>query len=127
MSKAKRHIGDLREMLFRQMDQLLDPNVQVDLDRARVTNDTSRQIIDSAKVEVAYAVAIQGAMTMPFIEHQDGSEERPHQPQAPAIPAPAKPEPEAAPESRAQQVLDGGPPSNHPWRGLGDRVHRIAH
>ena len=124
-SKSKgKNIDHLRDMLFKQLDQLVDMDKPIDLDRARVVCDTSRLLIEMSKVEVEYARVIQGAITLPFIEHQDGSEERPH-PSLP--PASAGAAASTSSEDRTLETLNSGPPSDHPWRGLGTRVHRLEH
>ncbi|QIL69543.1 hypothetical protein G7048_03635 [Diaphorobacter sp. HDW4B] len=124
-SKTKgKNIDHLRDMLFKQLDQLVDMDKPVDLDRARVVCDTSRLLIEMSKVEVEYARVIQGAITLPFIEHQDGSEERPH----PSLPsASAGDASNTSAEDRTLQALKSGPPDNHPWRGAGSRIHRLDH
>lgn len=121
---STKNITHLREILFRQLERLGDIDQTIDLDRVRLVNETSRLIIDTAKVEVAHAAVIQGAITLPFIESQDGSDERPHQglPQSPA-PEGGK----ASAEDRTVKALNSGPAEDHPWRGLGSRVHRMEH
>ena len=125
-SKTKgKNIDQLRAMLFNQLDNLVDLDKPIDLDRARLVCETSRLLIDMSKVEVEYARVIQGAITLPFIEHQDGSEERPH----PSLPPAPRPDgnPPLSAEDRTVQALNSGPPAEHPWRGLGTRVHRLEH
>lgn len=127
MSVSK-NISDLRAHLFNQLDMLCDLGKTVDIDRARMVCETSKQIIDSAKVEIEYAQIMKGAITMPFIEEQ--AEERPYTspPAGPVQAAPAALTVPAAPtvEQRQKQILNSGPPKDHPWRGLGNRVvHRM--
>lgn len=123
MAKSK-NIEHLRDTLFKQLDQLVDLEKPVDIDRARLVCDTSRLLIEMSKVEVEYARVIQGAITLPFIESQDGSEERPHQSLPPASAGTAT---TTSTEDRTLATLNSGPPSDHPWRGLGTRVHRLDH
>lgn len=124
-SKTKgKNIDQLRETLFKQLDQLVDMDKPVDLDRARLVCETSRLLIDMSKVEVEYARVIQGAITLPFIEHQDGSEERAHPSLPPAVRESADGK---TPEDRTIDALKSGPGENHPWRGAGSRVHRLEH
>ncbi len=124
-SKTKgKNIDHLRETLFRQLDNLVDQDKPVDLDRARLVCDTSRLLIEMSKVEVEYARVVQGAITLPFIEQQEGSEERAH-PELP--PPPPGTDPSLSPEDRTIQALNAGPAPNHPWRNLGSRVHRMEH
>ena len=124
-SKNKtKNIDHLRDTLFKQLDQLVDMDKPVDLDRARLVCETSRLLIDMSKVEVEYARVIQGAITLPFIEHQDGSAERPH----PSLPPPSTSTgASASAEDRTVQAQNSGPAADHPWRGLGVRVHRLQH
>lgn len=123
---STKNINHLREVLFKQLDQLIDVDQTVDLDRVRLVNETSRLIIDTAKVEVAHAAVIHGAITLPFIEGQEGAAERPYQPPLPAPRQEGSPVPSTS-EGKASEVLSGGPSENHPWRGLGGRVHRMEH
>lgn len=117
--------GDsLRRMLFKQLEQLTDPTKDVDLKRAEVTNATAQAIINSAKVEVEYVKAIGGSIILPFIENQDGVEERPHTP--PPTPAPVPPPApiEDAKPKTPKNPLTAGPSPDHPWNGwngLGQR------
>lgn len=114
---AKRTIADLREILFDQLTSLSDTTKDIDLDRARVINETSKQIIETAKVEVEAARVIQGAMTMPFIEDQEGAAERPFQHKS--IPAPQSPPAASAPaitQSAEERILNSGPAADHPWQ-----------
>lgn len=127
MSVSK-NISDLRAHLFDQLDMLCDLGKTVDIDRARMICETSKQIIDSAKVEIEYAQIMKGAITMPFIEEQ--AEERPYMPPSAGM-DPAAPDTLTAPaaftsKQRQKQTLNSGPPEDHPWRGLANRVvHRM--
>ena len=123
MAKSK-NIEHLRDTLFKQLDQLVDIDKPVDIDRARLVCDTSRILVEISKVEVEYARVIQGAITLPFIENQDGSVERQH-PELPA--AAAGTATTTTSEDRTLAALTSGPPADHPWRGLGTRVHRLDH
>ena len=123
MAKSK-NIEHLRDTLFKQLDQLVDIDKPVDIDRARLVCDTSRILVEISKVEVEYARVIQGAISLPFIENQDGSVERPH-PELPAASAGAATT--TTSEDRTLTALTSGPPADHPWRGLGTRVHRLDH
>ena len=109
-------IADLRELLFWQIGNILDPEKQVDLNGARIVNDSAQIIVNSAKVEVEHAKVIKGAITLPFIEEQKGIQERPFvgPPQAPAKDA----EPTPA-RTREEKILQPNP--NSPWARLGSR------
>lgn len=120
-----RNVQDLRNILFAQLDNLIDPAKDVDLERAGMVNDTANTIIHSAKAEIEYAKVIKGAVTIPFIESQEGCEERPFSP--PTLPAPGEPAP--LPPAETQKALGfGGRKSstgpNHPWRKEADREMR---
>ena len=124
--KASKNIGHLRAHLFNQLDMLCDLSKPVDIERSRMVCETSKQIIDSAKVEIEFAHIMKGAVTLPFIEDQDDSDERPHPSTPPAVSCEPKPAPAAlTADERMQAALNSGPPPGHPWRGLGSRVHRL--
>lgn len=111
-----RTIADLRELLFTQIGNILDPDKQVNLDSARVVNESAQIIVNSAKVEVEHAKVIKGAITLPFIEEQKGMQERPFKntsevPADDAVPKPAR--------SREEAILQPNP--NSPWARLGSR------
>lgn len=118
---STRTINHLRTRLLDQLDHLADLDKPVDLDRARLINETARIIVDTARVEVAFAAVVQGAITLPFIEDQDGAAERPHPSTRQLPPAPPAPE-----MSAVERALHGGPPEGHPWRG-NSRVHKLEH
>lgn len=127
---ANRNIGHLREHLFNQMDMLCDLSKTVDLERSRMVCEMSRQIIDTARVEIQFAAVMKGAVTLPFIENQDGASERPNMPPQPALPHKSDdddfPVPPVTAEERTQRALNSGPAADHPWRDLGSRVHRMG-
>lgn len=119
------NVQGLRDILFDQLRNLVDPTKTVDLALAGMVNETAQTIINSAKVEVEAAKVMKGALSIPFIESQEGCQERPYSEPKPA-PAPASPLP--APITAAEKeeaVLAGGPGPNHPWRKMSARVHRI--
>lgn len=123
-----KNIGHLREHLFNQLDMLRDLSKTVDLDRARMVCETSKQIIDTARVEIQFAEVMKGAVTLPFIEDQADVTERAYSPAS--VPAPSDTEQLPAPmsaEERRDAALNSGPAADHPWRQLGSRVvrHRI--
>lgn len=106
---ATRTIETLRSILFDQLETLAAPEKPVDLDRARLVNETAQLIVNTAKVEVEHAKVLKGALTLPFIEDQQSLLERPHQPAPEASKAP--------PLSMQEKILNGN--TNHPWRSLG--------
>lgn len=119
------NVQGLRDILFDQLRNLVDPTKAVDLAQANMVNETAQTIINSAKVEVEAAKVLKGALSIPFIESQDGCEERPYlEPKAAAAPASPLPGPTTAVD-KEQAALASGPGPNHPWRGLSARVHRI--
>ncbi|MFC4922850.1 MULTISPECIES: hypothetical protein [Delftia] len=128
---ATKNIGHLREHLFNQMDMLCDLSKTVDLERSRMVCEMSKQIIDTARVEIQFAAVMKGAVTLPFIENQDGASERLNTPQPALQHDPDDepfPEPPLTAEERRDRVLNSGPSANHPWvRGLGNRrVHTMG-
>jgi hypothetical protein len=58
---AKNKINDLRDHLFVALEALSDPKASVDLERIKATCAVSKQIIESAKVEVAMVRAVNGS------------------------------------------------------------------
>ncbi|KZK32040.1 hypothetical protein A4F85_04830 [Delftia sp. GW456-R20] len=131
---STKNISHLREHLFNQLDMLCDLNKQVDLERSRMVCETSKQIIETARVEIEFAQVLKGALTVPFIEDQPGASERPNTPQ----PRPALshqphddddtfPVPPVTAAERTQGALNSGPAADHPWRGLGARrIHTVG-
>lgn len=59
MSGTKNTIGDLRDHLFAQLENLSDPQVPVDKERVKLLCQVSQNIINSAKVEVDFIKATQ--------------------------------------------------------------------
>lgn len=57
----KNKIVDLRDHLFETLEALKDKESPMDLDRARAVCEVSKQIIDSARVEVEF-LGVTGAM-----------------------------------------------------------------
>ena len=51
---AKNKIGDLRDHLFETLEALKDDEKPMDIERANAVANVARQIIDTAKVEVAF-------------------------------------------------------------------------
>jgi hypothetical protein len=107
MSKS---LADLRDLLFAQLEELNNPTKVLDLKRHQVMNEVARNIIDTAKVEVALAAVLKGALDVPFVEGQ--TTERKTQ----SLPPPN-------PQEKAAAVINGGPSADHPWRA--SVVHRL--
>ncbi|TDS74378.1 hypothetical protein [Comamonas sp. JUb58] len=119
------NVQGLRDILFDQLRNLVDPTKTVDLAQAGMVNETAQTIINSAKVEVEAAKVLKGALSIPFIESQEGCTERPYpEPKLTSAPSSPLPAPATA-EDKEQAALSSGPGPNHPWRGLGARVHRL--
>lgn len=108
-----RTINHVRSILFDQLDKLTDMTAEINFDRVRAVNDTAKLILESAKIEVAHAAVVKGAVMLPFIEDQEGAAERPYR----ALPTPAAP-PAQEPDTRTpeERALDSGPAEDHPWR-----------
>lgn len=51
---ANNDINEVRDILFDTLRDLRNPDVKVDLDRAKLINDTAKHLIDTAKVENDY-------------------------------------------------------------------------
>lgn len=64
---AKNKIGDLRDHLFETLEALRDPDKPMEIDRAHAVANVARQIIDTAKVEVAFMKATGGELGSGFI------------------------------------------------------------
>lgn len=126
-----KNIAHLRDHLFNQMDMLCDLSKTVDLERSRMVCEVSKQIIDTARVEIQFAEVMKGAVTVPFIEDQAGERPNMQQPQQPALSHQPDDDdddfslPLVTPEERTQRALNSGPAEDHPWRGLGGRVHML--
>lgn len=124
-----KNISHLREHLFNQLDMLCDLSKTVDIERTRMVCEVSKQIIDSARVEIQFAEVMKGAVTLPFIEDQAG--ERPNMPSPQQSALSHQPDddgddfpvPHVTAEERTQRALNSGPAADHPWRGLGGRLH----
>lgn len=54
----KNKIGDLRDHLFETLEALKDDEHPMDIDRAKAIADVARVIVDTAKAEIAFAVAV---------------------------------------------------------------------
>lgn len=73
--QTKNTITDLRNILFDTLESLVDRDDPMDTGRAKTVCEVSKQIIETAKVEVAYIKAAGGTDTSPFIEegrHRQG-------------------------------------------------------
>ena len=68
---AKNKIQDLRDHLFETLEALKDKDEPMDVARARAVAEVSRQIIDSAKVEVAFLSVTGGLKTSGFLPMDD--------------------------------------------------------
>ncbi len=55
-----KNLEDLREHLFATLDALRDKNKPMEIERAKAISDVAKQVIESAKAEVAYVKAIGG-------------------------------------------------------------------
>ena len=72
---AKNKINDLRDHLFETLEALRDEDKPMDIARAKAVADVAKQIIESAKVEVAHLKVTGGLSGSGFIPEQ--VEERP--------------------------------------------------
>ena len=53
-----KNLEDLREHLFATLDALRDKTKPMEIERAKAISDVAKQVIESAKAEVAYVKAI---------------------------------------------------------------------
>ena len=114
-------IEHLRNHLFTQLDALLDVTKPIDSQRAKLVNDTSQQIINTAKVEVDYVKAAGGGVIMPFLENQDGFAERPAEKEATPPNRRTETDAQEAQERSIKNEMERSTPALDPWRGLGSR------
>jgi len=76
----KNKMTDLRNHLFATLEALQDPDKPMEIERAKAIADVAKVLVDSAKVEVAFIMAMDGDVeTTGFIES------------ARALPSPAAP------------------------------------
>jgi|SRR6478609_2126964 hypothetical protein len=97
-------IADVRDHLFKLLDQLGDQSKTPDYERMRASCEVSQVMVNTVRLQVDYLKIIQGDGDVPFLE----------EPQA-------KPAPAA--EVAASRVFPAGPAEDHPWRT--PRVHRL--
>ncbi|KAA6166098.1 MULTISPECIES: hypothetical protein [Pseudomonas] len=65
----KNKMTDLRDHLFATLEALQDPDKPMEIERAKAIADVAKVLVDSAKVEVAFIVAMDGDVeTTGFIE-----------------------------------------------------------
>ncbi|SCW88955.1 hypothetical protein [Pseudomonas sp. NFACC05-1] len=65
----KNKMTDLRDHLFATLEALQDPEKPMEIERAKAIADVAKVLVDSAKVEVAFIVAMDGDVeTTGFIE-----------------------------------------------------------
>lgn len=65
----KNKMTDLRDHLFATLEALQDPDKPMEIERAKAIADVAKVLVDSAKVEVAFIVAMDGDVTTTgFIE-----------------------------------------------------------
>lgn len=65
----KNKLTDLRDHLFATLEALQDPDKPMEVERARAIADVAKVLVDSAKVEVSFILAMDGDVsTTGFIE-----------------------------------------------------------
>lgn len=67
---AKNKITDLRDHLFETIEALMDEEKPMEIQRAKAVAEVAKQIIESAKVEVAYARTTGGLLGSGFIPEE---------------------------------------------------------
>jgi hypothetical protein len=73
--QTKNTITDLRNILFDTLESLVDRDDPMDTGRAKTICEVSKQIIETAKVEITYIKTAGGTDISPFIEdgrHRQG-------------------------------------------------------
>lgn len=63
----KNKIEDLRNILFETMERLLDPDDELDIDRAKTVRDVAQVVVNSAKVEVDFLKVTGGNASSAFM------------------------------------------------------------
>lgn len=114
MSKSH-HISDVRAALIEQLQALRSAkptDLDAELRRAKGVSEVAQVIVNSAKVEVDYIMAVKGASDSPFLQAEDegGTPVIPSTPQGHFSGLGERPGP-------ADPARLGGPSANHPWRG----------
>lgn len=71
----KNRIGDLRNHLFEVIEQLKDEDHPMDVERAHAVADIAKVLVETARVEIAFAEVIGGAPT-DFFPVEESSTER---------------------------------------------------
>lgn len=109
-------IAALREILFDHIRAAKDTSVPLDMQRHKVVAESSRLLVDLAKAEIDYADVMNGAVDVPFFEHQD----RPNKERGnltghlSSIESPVQANTQETPPTKS--VFEAGPASDHPWR-----------
>ena len=96
-------IADVRDHLFRLLDQLGNESKTPDYERMRASCDVAQVMVNTVRLQVDYLKVIQGDGDVPFLE---------------------EPKPDVSPAAAAAtaRVFAAGPAEDHPWR---TRVHRL--
>ncbi|MEJ8846388.1 hypothetical protein [Variovorax rhizosphaerae] len=100
-------IADVRDHLFKLLDQLSDGTKEPDYQRMRASCEVAQVMVNTVRVQVDYLRVVNGDGEMRFLDE----------------PAEAPEPTEAAPASFVDPLVKG-PGAEHPWRG--QRVHRIG-
>lgn len=93
----------VKQKLLDVLEQVSDPNQKPDLIRQRAVCETVQTLIGLLRVEVTYLQAIEGDGAIPFLD---------------GVRRDAKKRKATANKRRG---LLAGPPTDHPWRGLGSK------
>jgi hypothetical protein len=65
----KNKITDLRDHLFETLEALKDPDKPMEIERALAVSEVAKQIVESAKVEVAFLKATGNISGSGFVPH----------------------------------------------------------
>ena len=97
---SARTIADVRDHLFKLLEQLGDDTKTPDYGRMRASCDVAQVMVNTVRLQVDYLKVVHGDGEVPFLE-----------------------EPPQAAGAPASRVFPSAPAEDHPWRT--PRVHRI--
>jgi hypothetical protein len=109
------HISTMRRHLLEQLRALRcaerGEELGLEIRRAKAVTEVAQTLINAAKVEVEYTMAVKGASESTFLQEHD-QDSLPHLPSQQQSPLPT-----------TDTARLGGPPPDHPWRT--STVHRL--
>jgi hypothetical protein len=108
-------IADVRDHLFKLLDQLSDQDKTPDYERLRAGCEVAQVMVNTVRLQVDYLKIIQGDGDVPFLDEPLPKPESNNGSGGAAIVMPA---------AALVDPLSTGPSQSHPWRDV--RVHRLA-